>query len=44
MSALGLFGDAPVESTEDALPANPAEWLASLGTGGEEAPEGGDES
>ncbi|MCP3974245.1 MAG: DNA-directed RNA polymerase subunit beta' [bacterium] len=35
MSALGLFGDAPVESTEDALPANPAEWLASLGTSDE---------
>ena len=32
MSALGLFGDAPVESADDALPANPAEWLASLGT------------
>ena len=31
VSALGLFGDAPVESAEEALPANPAEWLASLG-------------
>jgi DNA-directed RNA polymerase subunit beta' len=30
VSALGLFGDAP--ETEEALPANPAEWLASLGT------------
>ncbi len=35
MSALGLFGDAPVESTEDGLPASPAEWLASLGTSDE---------
>ena len=32
MSALGLFGDAPAETADDALPANPAEWLASLGT------------
>ncbi len=32
VSALGLFGDTPVESAEEALPANPAEWLASLGT------------
>ena len=39
MSALGLFGDAPVESADDALPANPAEWLASLGTTGEDAGE-----
>jgi DNA-directed RNA polymerase subunit beta' len=31
VSALGLFGDTPVESAEEALPANPAEWLASLG-------------
>jgi DNA-directed RNA polymerase subunit beta' len=31
MSALGLFGELPEESAEDALPANPAEWLASLG-------------
>ena len=31
VSALGLFGDAPIESAEEALPANPAEWLASLG-------------
>ncbi|NND01497.1 MAG: DNA-directed RNA polymerase subunit beta', partial [Acidimicrobiia bacterium] len=39
MSALGLFGDAPTQSADDALPANPAEWLASLGTTGEEATE-----
>jgi DNA-directed RNA polymerase subunit beta' len=32
VTALGLFGESlPAESTEDALPANPAEWLASLG-------------
>jgi len=33
VSALGLFGDGePSGVDEDALPANPAEWLASLGT------------
>jgi DNA-directed RNA polymerase subunit beta' len=31
VSALGLFGDEPLESTEESLPADPAEWLASLG-------------
>jgi hypothetical protein len=32
VSALGLFGDTvPSESEEEALPVNPAEWLASLG-------------
>ena len=32
VSALGLFGDAAPEAvTEELLPANPAEWLASLG-------------
>jgi DNA-directed RNA polymerase subunit beta' len=31
VSALGLFGDSPVESADETLPANPAEWLASLG-------------
>ncbi|HSR16404.1 MAG TPA: hypothetical protein VLL51_11660, partial [Gemmatimonadales bacterium] len=31
VSALGLFGDAPVESEEEELPADPAQWLASLG-------------
>ena len=30
VSALGLFGEMP-ESAEEAMPANPAEWLASLG-------------
>jgi DNA-directed RNA polymerase subunit beta' len=31
VSALGLFGEGAPESAEEALPANPAEWLASLG-------------
>ncbi len=31
ISALGIFGDASPEREEEALPANPAEWLASLG-------------
>jgi len=31
MAALGLFGDEIPESVDDALPADPAEWLASLG-------------
>jgi len=31
VSALGLFGDTVPESTREAVPANPAEWLASLG-------------
>jgi len=40
VSALGLFGESLPESEEEALPANPAEWLASLGAGREEdAPE-----
>ena len=37
VSALGLFGDAPTEGTEEVLPANPAEWLASLGASGDGA-------
>jgi DNA-directed RNA polymerase subunit beta' len=31
VSALGLFGESPSDA-EEALPSNPAEWLASLGT------------
>ena len=31
VSALGLFGEEPLESSEESLPADPAEWLASLG-------------
>ena len=42
VSALGLFGETVPESTEEALPANPAEWLASLGT--PSAGEGDDDS
>jgi DNA-directed RNA polymerase subunit beta' len=38
VSALGLFGESLPESEEEALPANPAEWLASLGAGREEEP------
>jgi DNA-directed RNA polymerase subunit beta' len=30
-TAAGLFGDIEVEAATDALPADPAEWLASLG-------------
>ncbi len=30
-TAAALFGDVDVESSQDALPADPAEWLASLG-------------
>jgi len=36
VSALGLFGDAPIESVDEGLPANPAEWLASLGAQGDD--------
>ena len=35
IAALGIFGELP-ESDEEALPANPAEWLASLGAGSDE--------
>lgn len=44
MSALGLFGE-PVPSTseEDMLPADPAEWLASLGGSEPIQPEDDDE-
>jgi DNA-directed RNA polymerase subunit beta' len=38
VSALGLFGEAPTgkKKADESLPANPAEWLASLGGGLEE--------
>jgi DNA-directed RNA polymerase subunit beta' len=41
VSALGLFGETP-EREEEALPVDPAQWLASLGTSedGEQAEEG----
>jgi DNA-directed RNA polymerase subunit beta' len=38
ISALGLFGDTPTETVADALPADPAEWLASLGASTTEEP------
>jgi len=31
ISALGIFGDMPESGTDDDLPLNPAEWLASIG-------------
>ena len=31
VTALGLFGEEPLESADEGLPADPAEWLASLG-------------
>jgi DNA-directed RNA polymerase subunit beta' len=43
VSALGLFGEAPTEGAEEVLPANPAEWLASLGTQVADADEAEDE-
>jgi DNA-directed RNA polymerase subunit beta' len=44
VSALGLFGDGvSPELDEDALPANPAEWLASLGTQDEDGEAATDE-
>jgi len=42
MAALGLFGDEIPETGDDALPADPAEWLASLG-GDEAEPEDKDD-
>ncbi|NQV05197.1 hypothetical protein HQ535_01490, partial [bacterium] len=42
VSALGLFGESAPESEEDALPANPAEWLASLGGTGDDVAETAD--
>ena len=43
VSALGLFGEAPLEGAGQALPANPAEWLASLGTNSADAEEPSEE-
>ena len=41
VTALGLFGETPTgkKKTDESLPANPAEWLASLGGGNEELEE-----
>jgi hypothetical protein len=33
LSPLGLFGDGSAEGSDESLPADPAEWLASLGAG-----------
>jgi DNA-directed RNA polymerase subunit beta' len=33
VTALGLFGDGSAEGSDESLPADPAEWLASLGAG-----------
>ena len=38
-TAASLFGDVEVESADDALPQDPAEWLASLGASSADAPE-----
>ncbi|HDL41824.1 MAG TPA: hypothetical protein ENG98_02270, partial [Actinobacteria bacterium] len=45
MSALGIFGEEIPNKVDDSLPANPAEWLASLGapTNGDTDPESTDE-
>jgi len=43
VSALGLFGESVPESEEESLPANPAEWLASLGAQEGDAEEAEDE-
>ena len=43
MAALGLFGDEVPETADDALPADPAEWLASLGGAEEESEEESEE-
>ena len=43
-TAAGLFGDVDIESVEDTLPADPAEWLASLGAASPAAPAGAEDS
>jgi DNA-directed RNA polymerase subunit beta' len=43
MAALGLFGDEVPETSDDALPADPAEWLASLGGADDEDDEDDEE-
>ena len=39
-TAAGLFGDVEIDSSDDALPQDPAEWLASLGASPSDAPAG----
>ncbi|NHZ70029.1 MAG: DNA-directed RNA polymerase subunit beta', partial [Proteobacteria bacterium] len=41
-TAAALFGDTEVSSVDDSLPADPAEWLASLGTSTSDDPATGD--
>jgi DNA-directed RNA polymerase subunit beta' len=43
-TAADLFGEIEIESADDALPADPAEWLASLGATTSAAPSGDGES
>ncbi len=43
VSALGLFGEGLPEREEEALPVNPAEWLASLGAQKAEGEDSGDD-
>jgi len=43
-TAAGLFGDVDVESADDSLPADPAEWLASLGAASPAKPSGDGDS
>ncbi|MEE8456759.1 MAG: DNA-directed RNA polymerase subunit beta', partial [Acidimicrobiia bacterium] len=43
-TAAGLFGDVDIESADDSLPADPAEWLASLGAASPAAPSGDGDS
>jgi DNA-directed RNA polymerase subunit beta' len=40
VTALGLFGEGPAEREEEVLPADPAEWLASLGAPQDDGAEG----
>jgi hypothetical protein len=43
-TAADLFGEIEIESVDDALPADPAEWLASLGAASTPAPSGDGDS
>jgi DNA-directed RNA polymerase subunit beta' len=43
-TAAALFGDVEVESVDDVLPSDPAEWLASLGAASPAAPAGDGDS
>jgi hypothetical protein len=43
-TAAALFGEVEIESADDTLPADPAEWLASLGAASVTAPSGDGDS